>query len=939
MPDPSPTLQELLLQALDLLDSEGEPGLERLCAQVPAQATRLRRRVAAMRAVGLIEGLGASAAPERLGEFRLLEPLGAGGMGIVYRAVQEGLGREVALKVIRPEHMYFPGARERFQREVEIVAKLQHPGIVPIYTVGEEQGVPYFAMELLAGANLATLLARVRDTDPRTLQGIDLAPDAANAGYLFSGSWEEACLRIIRQVAEAVDHAHRREVWHRDIKPSNVLVTSGAASRAVLLDFGLAASTGSGRITRSGSQLGSLQYMSPEQARGDVRELGPQGDVYQLGATLYELLALQPAYAGNSDAQVLAAIESGAPRHLRELNPLISWEAETVCLTAMDVDPSRRYASASDLARDLGNVLDRRPIEARRIGVGRRLQRWMQRNPAAALAAALSALLLVGGPTAYAWQQRRSSIALEGERDRAEKNLERALEAVDRMLARVADADLRLVPQMGSVRKALLQDAVALLERFVADESGNPRVSLAVANAYKRLGRLNHDLGRHDQAELALSKSIAALEIAMGADPADEALRELWLNARISLADNQAQLARHAEAVEALQAVDVDLEAALARHPDRLSLQQVAISLHTTLGKSLQELERVEESLAVLTDAAEHADRLLLAHPPSISVYETAAQAWDALGYLLIRKYSSDGQGNPEAERALARGVEIARLCVEQEPDDPHFATALAVMQINYAGALRRSQRYGEARAIYEDARDSLEQVTRDFPDNISAALHLATAYNQLALLGDYLRDADSAIPNYRRTIELLEVLVARAPNEPMLWDRYAQAQANLSAPLRHLGRNQEAERALVGAVEAARRSAQLAPDSQEAKSDLSIHSSWLARVRCDLGLWEAAAQAAAEMTSAHPVPWESWSGAAIELAHVVAGVRQDSALTADERAALEAKYAAQAIGCLRAAVVRDLPGSRDLRTIAALSGLFGVEEFEAYADERMDMD
>jgi tetratricopeptide (TPR) repeat protein len=383
--------------------------------------------------------------------------------------------------------------------------------------------------------------------------------------------------------------------------------------------------------------------------------------------------------------------------------------------------------------------------------------------------------------------------------------------------------------------------------------------------------------------------------------------------------------------------VDVDLQSAIARRPDDVGLKQASISLHIGLGKSLQELGRSEESLAMLTHAAEQSDRLLAVHEPSFGLYETAFQAWDALGYLLIRKYATESEGNPEAERVLARSVEVARLCVEQAPGDPRFATALASTQINYAGALRRSKHYDEARAIYESARDSMEQVTRNFPDNMSAALQLATTYNQLAVLGDYMRDADYALPNYQRTIELLKELVARAPNEPTLWDRYAQAQANMSAPLRFKKRYEEAEATLAGAVAAARRTAQLAPDSEEAKYDLRIDCSWLARARCDLGLWEQAAQSAAEMTTAHPEPWKSWSGAAVELAHIVAGVREDSALSAEQRAALESQFAAQAVTYLRAAVERNIPGSRDLHTIKDLSGLYGVEEFETYAKERLE--
>ena len=181
--------------------------------------------------------------PERLGEFRLVRRLGGGGMGVVYEAVQESLGRTVALKLIRPEHLYFARSRERFRRETDAVARLAHPGIVSIYTVGEAQGTPYFAMEMIHGATLAQVLDQVAGLAPESLLGEDLraavvamAPDEAGspteaASELFSGTWAQVCTRVILRMAEALAHAHGRGVLHRDIKPSNVLVDRDGRAR------------------------------------------------------------------------------------------------------------------------------------------------------------------------------------------------------------------------------------------------------------------------------------------------------------------------------------------------------------------------------------------------------------------------------------------------------------------------------------------------------------------------------------------------------------------------------------------------------------------------------------------------------------------------------------------------------------------------------------
>jgi serine/threonine protein kinase len=220
-------LRHLVAQCLDLLESRGEAAIDELCRAHPRQESELRRRIEGLRAVGLIEPHGSPAReeiPERLGEFRLLSRLGGGGMGVVYVARQEPLGREVALKLIRPEQLFFPGARERFRREIETIARLQHPGIVPVHTVGEEKGIPYFAMERVIGCTLADAMDRLRERDPASLDGSDLARAIAactpaadekdsglGASWAFTGSYVDACLHMIRQAAEALEHAHRRE--------------------------------------------------------------------------------------------------------------------------------------------------------------------------------------------------------------------------------------------------------------------------------------------------------------------------------------------------------------------------------------------------------------------------------------------------------------------------------------------------------------------------------------------------------------------------------------------------------------------------------------------------------------------------------------------------------------------------------------------------------
>jgi serine/threonine protein kinase/formylglycine-generating enzyme required for sulfatase activity len=421
--DPDP-VEDLIATCLERLPAEGPGVVDSICAEHPSHADEIRAVIRNLSDVGLLaeEGSAPEATfPERLGEFHLIRRIGGGGMGVVYLAEQETLGRRVALKLIRPEHLYFPGTRERFRREVDSVARLQHPGIVPVYTVGEASGVPYFAMEWIDGCTLGDVLRDLGSQAPERLTGESLhqAIVACNPGdeprdpaahERFRGTWTEVCFGLVRDVALALQHAHERGVIHRDVKPSNVVVTR--SGRVMLLDFGLARVRGVRKMTRTGSEMGSLPYMSPEQVRGEDAPLDGRADVYALGVTLYELLTLKVPYLSETSEVTRQRILEGRAEPIRARNRAVPRDAETVCLKAMERDPARRYATAADFARDLGNVLERRPIEARRPGPLLRARRWSQRHPALTALVVLG-FLLVASSVGFAWRERSFSQAIQ----------------------------------------------------------------------------------------------------------------------------------------------------------------------------------------------------------------------------------------------------------------------------------------------------------------------------------------------------------------------------------------------------------------------------------------------------------------------------------------------------------------------------------------------
>tara|TARA_R110002072_G_scaffold67163_2_gene164989 strand:- start:32320 stop:35718 length:3399 start_codon:yes stop_codon:yes gene_type:complete len=425
----------------------------------PKLAEALRRAYSEMLRFDLVGSTSSSASaqlalpadsvPEQLGEYRLLNRLGAGGMGVVYLARDDVLQRTVALKLIRPEHLYMPGARERFQREVETIARLQHPGIVPIYGVGKSDGMPYFTMQHIRGCSMSTALTELQaaNTPPEGRRLLELAADQANASPTSESSsgsgsthgidtlnWADTCVSLAAQVAAALHHAHERGVLHRDVKPSNILLTT--EGRAMLVDFGLAwADDTDQRLTQSASQLGSLPYLPPEHIGGKATDPSRAADVYSLGVTLYEMLTLRNPFLGKNGEETRRNILGARPLRLRTEQRGVSWELETVCMTALDPDPSKRYRTMLEFQRDLERVRNRESIEARRPGVLRRTRRWAQRHPTIVAAMTVALLSSMAALVVFFIQERTARAQSDSLRNTAE---------VERYAALVSNADIEL---------------------------------------------------------------------------------------------------------------------------------------------------------------------------------------------------------------------------------------------------------------------------------------------------------------------------------------------------------------------------------------------------------------------------------------------------------------------------------------------------------------
>ena len=419
------------------------PGLEEYVARCPERAEEIRELFPAIAAMERREPRpgpprgrpGGGPIRERIGEYRLIREIGRGGMGIVYEAEQTSMGRRVAVKVLPAAGWADDRPMQRFLREAKTAGSLRHGNIVPVFAVGREDDLHYYVMPLIVGAGLDRIILELRERKiasydgagpvvediagiARTLversragtsagsdgastrSGPEVGPSAPPpeppSGPSTRGlQGKDSMLRhwrgiaeVGRQVAGALQHAHERGVLHRDIKPANLLLD--AEGVAWVADFGLAKAMSHDDLSRTGDLIGTLRYMAPERFQGDC---DARGDVYSLGLTLYELTTLRPAHDVPDRAELIRKVAEAEPTRPRGLDPSIPIDLETVVLKAIEPDPKRRYASAGELAEDLGRFADGRPVLARRAAPPERLARWVDRNRALAALAALSIVL------------------------------------------------------------------------------------------------------------------------------------------------------------------------------------------------------------------------------------------------------------------------------------------------------------------------------------------------------------------------------------------------------------------------------------------------------------------------------------------------------------------------------------------------------------------
>jgi tetratricopeptide (TPR) repeat protein len=840
--DPETDLAELLDELADRLQAGEGADVEQLARAHPKHAMELRRLAPAMRLLAELKapapanGLGPATV---LGDFRILREVGRGGMGVVYEAEQVSLGRRVALKVLPAAATLDPRRLLRFQNEARAAACLHHAHIVPVFGVGAERGVQFYTMQLIDGRTLAAVIRDLRR--PAEVAAALLPPSTAPRGALSTqggvGQQEHvrAAARLGVQAAEALDYAHQLGVVHRDVKPGNLILDG--RGQLWVTDFGLAQLRQGGvSLTFTGDVVGTLRYMSPEQALARRAVIDHRTDVYSLGVTLYELLTLRPPFDGTDPPELLRQITSDGPRSPRKWNKAIPTELETVVLKAMARRPAERYATAAELADDLRRFLEDQPVRARRPPLVSRLGRWCRRRRHLVTSVGLVLLtaLLLGGLDLARRQQRRATLerGVGADLHAAELHLQaehwaEARQAIERAAGRLAEGG----PDALHARVASWRQDVAVvaameearLRRSAAadtglDYSGSDRAYVAAFAGY----HLDLSGPRPEEAAERIRTSAVRRHLLAALDD--------WACVKDQLRPGSGEILR-----AVARQVDDDPWRQQLRDPrvrqDRAALERLAgredvlaepSATLEQLGMALQAVGAQPAARRLLREAQRHhPDDFWINFTLAFVLYTEPATRLEAVGFwrvaLALRPRSAVVSNNlAVALRDQGQGAEAMHACRRAVALAPDLAAAH-----NTLGALLRDQgKVAEAAAAHRRALALKPEYALAYT-NLGLALHdqgklaeaVAAHRQALALRRD---DADAyanlgialhdqgrlaeAVTAYRRALAIK--------------DNHARAWTSLGAALLDQGQ-------LAEAVAAHRRALALRPDCADAFTNL----------------------------------------------------------------------------------------------------------------------
>ncbi len=722
--------------------------------------------------------------------YAIVSELGRGGMGVVYKANDLRLDRFVALKMMHPEGPAREQVVVRMLTEARAAAHLQHPNLVPIYEVRECDGCPVLVFEYIDGGTLAERIAR---------QPID--PDIA--------------AHMMETLAKVLAYAHSRGIVHRDLKPANILIAQDGTLK--VSDFGLARQLDDDkRQTKSGMLIGTPGYMAPEQASGNLGQLGPAADIHGLGAILYEMLSGQPAFRGTSILETLEMVRTQDPVPPRRLRRSVPRDLETICLKCLRKNPDERYLSASLLSAELGRFLKQEPIMARPIGRLEKINRWCRRNPREAVLASLSLLVSVACFLAVLWAWQKTELAFESEKIAYESEKTRAISeklqneeaqkmaiASNRRFDKAAASAEELLrvsqrllnqPNMDTLGRETFEKAMKFKQSLIEESSGTDGTSVEIARALGGFAVTQGELGLFNEAAVTLQQSMAALQSLDESTRSSSDVQREMISTLLRQSSVLSHLNRKEEAIESLrQGVtigerlfqsnptnagdmvrlgnmlvnwsihSVTVEEKKKQLTRAVELERSALEMDSANGYFRFELALSLESLAsvLVASDAELAMNLMresvMYFEQSLSkdnVPRKSAYYFSRASRTLTAMYLREKQF-AEADKVLQNGFNVIQTTAKAFPNYTDGRTEYAISLLAKARISMDQKDYQTADALLADAMREVTEILRLFPDD-SVGL---SAYASVA--SDWGRRLE-VLERYRESAEVRSELIRR---------------------------------------------------------------------------------------------------------------------------------------------------------------------------------
>jgi serine/threonine-protein kinase len=695
--------------------------------------------------------------------FRVLHPHARGALGEVFVAHDQELNREVALKEIQAPYAHHPDSRARFVLEAEITGGLEHPGIVPVYSLSfHPDGRPFYAMRFIKGESLHQAIDRFHEADTPQRDATERTLEM-----------RQLLTRFVT-VCHAIDYAHSRGVIHRDLKPSNIML--GPYGESLVVDWGLAkafdqpmttdsielpihpTAAGSTQATMLGQAVGTPAFMPPEQAAGRVDQMGPRSDIYSLGATLYNLVTGELPFSGNA-SDVLRQVKTSSPSPPRKRNRHVPAPLDAIVMKAMAFKPDDRYQSVHELAQEVERYLADEKVLAHKESIVERSLRWMRHHRPYVYAASALVLTTLVGLGVILWAVNREQKRTAEERDNANYNLKLAKKAVDECFQLAKETPLLQEERMQDVRKLLLEKALPFYQGFLNQRPDDKSILFEIGRNRFRVGYIIDVIGKKSDA----IESYEAARVVFASLLQDDAQNENYLSDLGSITNNLGVLRRDtgepAKALVALQEARKYREDLVKKQPQALEHQSDLAHTCNNLGVLHRDRKQRRDALDCFEQARDIFRSL------TIERKEHADLAGLATTYHNIGRLQAELEDADEALKAYDQAQSILEGLVKQAPEVTRYRAAQANTLLNL-GALVHTHDPARAKMCYDRAQQLCEGLVKERPGVAEFQADLARATNALATHLCHNGQPKEAIPLHLRAVGILEALLKKHEDE-----------------------------------------------------------------------------------------------------------------------------------------------------------------------------